>query len=132
MTPGVRLVKAHFDSMLSGQWEEFDAQLSPTFRYAFLPPVMGEGPPQAKRWSALLLSIYRTWSFDIIEAHESKEGVTLRIEWFGTNPTDGDTPAVFHDTTMFMFTLSEGRLATCNATYLDFEEHPEFGASATT
>lgn len=57
MTTGLALVKSHLDSMMWGRVADFEWQLAPSFRYEYLPPIMGQGPVQARRWHDLLVSI---------------------------------------------------------------------------
>ena len=126
MTPGVTLAKAHFDSIVAGRVADFDAQLTSTFRYDFLPPVMGAGPVQVRRWRDVLFSIYRSWSYQITDSHEDAHSAVVRVNWRGSDAVEPDATAPdFFDVAVFAFTLERGRLASCSASYLEYEEHEE-------
>jgi hypothetical protein len=131
MADGVELVRAHFESFADGRAADFESQLTPHFRYNYLPPVLGAGAVQSRRWMDLLHRIYATWRFEIIDAHEQNNQVVVRAEWWGSDPVEPqDSPAVFHDTGLFVFRVENGRLAEYSAGYLDFSEHKEFSRRA--
>lgn len=124
MAKGLALATSHLDSMMAGRISDFDTQLAPTFRYEYLPPVMGQGPPQARRWHDLLFSIYRTWRYEIEDANELGSDLVLRVRFVGEDPVEPEnTPAYFEDTSMMQFSISGERLTSCNAAYLPFEAH---------
>lgn len=126
MTPGVDLAKAHFDSIVAGRVADFDRQLTSTFRYEFLPPVMGAGPVQVRRWRDVLFSIYQSWAYTITDAHEAKDSVVVRVDWHGFDPAEPSVTAPdFFDVAVFVFTIEDGRLSFCTASYLDYEDHVE-------
>lgn len=132
MADGVELVRAHFESFASGRSADFNRQLTPHFRYNYLPPVLGEGAVQARRWMDLLHRIYATWRFEIIDAHQEDDQVIVRTEWWGSDPVEPkDSPQMFHDTALFVFHIENGKLAACSAEYLDFSEHKEFSRRVT-
>jgi hypothetical protein len=126
MTPGVKLAQAHFESVVSNRVDDFDDQVSDTFRYEFLPPVFGAGPAMLRRWCATLFSIYRQWSFEITDAHEDKDSVVVRVNWRGFDPASpGDTAPEFIDVAMFAYTIKNGKFTQCTASYLEYDEHEE-------
>ncbi len=124
---GLTLVRAHFESFVAGDVDDFDSQLTPAFRYEYLPPILGAGPAQARRWRDILFRIYKVWRFEIVDAAERGDDVLLRVDWSGSDPVEPEhSPAIFEDTAVFVFTLEQGRLSSCNACYLDFNDHAEF------
>lgn len=124
MTEGLALATRHLDSMMARRVADFETQLAASFRYEYLPPVMGQGPAQARRWCDLLFSIYRTWRYEIEDANELGPELVLRVRFVGEDPVEPDnTPAYFEDTSVMQFSLSGARLMSCNAVYLPFEAH---------
>ena len=118
MTPGIKLAQAHFESVVSNRVEDFDHQVSDTFRYEFLPPVFGAGPVQLRRWCATL--------FSITDAHEDNGTVMVRVNWRGFDPADPpNTAPEFIDVAMFAYTVKDGKFTQCTASYLEYDEHEE-------
>ena len=104
--------------------EDFERQLAPTFRYRYLPPILGEGPVQARRWHDLLRSIYRTWRYEAEDGHDADGVVALRVTFYAEDPPEPEhTAPRFEDSVLFQFEIENGRLAGCDAAYLPFEEH---------
>lgn len=131
MAAGLLLVTSHLDSMMARQVEDFDRQLAPTYRYEFLPPILGEGPIQARRWHDLLFSIYRHWRYEIEDANEFGAEVVVRVRFVGEDPIEpAHTPAYFEDTSLMRFSISGARLTACNALYLPFDAHARDEANA--
>lgn len=123
MTQGLALVRAHFDSFMAGHVDDFQHQLTPKFRYRFLPPVLGEGPAQARRWRDILFSLYRDWGFELESGHEENGLVFARVSFVGLEPASDDLASYFYDATLFEFDVTDSRLAGCNAMYLPFDAH---------
>ena len=131
MRAGLKIARAHFESFVAGRTEDFYTQLSPTFRYNYLPPIMGEGPVQARRWRELLYSIYRNWRFEIVDEHEADGEVIMRIKWHGWDPVEHEvTAADFYDCAIFNFRVGGGLLTGCTACYLDFDERADTAEDA--
>ena len=131
MRAGLKIARAHFESFVAGRTEDFYTQLSPTFRYNDLPPIMGEGPVQARRWRELLYSIYRNWRFEITDEHEADGEVIMRINWHGWDPVEPEvTAADFYDCAIFNFRVGGGLLTGCTACYLDFDERADTAEDA--
>lgn len=121
MVSGTALVRAHLDSFMDGRLKDFDWQLATSFRYKYLPPVMGSGPAQARRWRKILFSIYRDWSYQISDEREDKDGVALRVAFIGVDPVEPhDTATCFYDTCVLKYELAGSRISGCDATYLPF------------
>jgi hypothetical protein len=133
MLAGLTLALAFLRAYEEDTPEVFADQLTADFRFQYLPPVMGAGPMQARRWCALLHSIYRTWRCEVIDASEAEGEILVRAEWSAADPTAPDLATTSVDTVMFKFTLSGGRLASCDALFADFvEQRDEDAKSAPT
>ena len=131
MRAGLTIARAHFESFVAGRTEDFSNQLSPTFRYNYLPPIMGAGPVQARRWCELLYSIYRSWRFEITDEHEADGEVIMRVNWHGWDPVEPEVTAPdFYDCAIFNFRVGGGLLTSCTACYLDFDERAETAEDA--
>lgn len=126
MSSGLSLVKSYLDSLMSGRTEEFARQVSPNFRYRFLPESMGKGPLHAARWRELSYSIYRKWEWEIVDSSEVGGEVVVWLNVVGRDPSEpGVMNRRFEGPVLLKFDIEDGMLVGCHGFDASLDEYAE-------
>jgi hypothetical protein len=66
----------------------------------------------------------------IVDAFEANGDVIVRTEWRGNDPVEAGSTAEFHDSCALRYTVSGGKIASCDCVCLDYAEMQRENASA--